>query len=103
MAKTNLGLSMEVDITLTNTGEKEASKLVQFLESHGIEELSRTKTAHGFLSIELTADEMFPSWDQLRGALNSEFPQYNYVFSEGTEDNEDDEYSTEYESLSIYD
>ena len=54
MAKTNLGLSMEVDITFTNTGEKEASKLVKFLESHGIEELSRTKTAHGFLSIELT-------------------------------------------------
>ena len=102
MAKVNIGFSKEVDITFTETDKKAAKKLVQFLAKHGIEELSRRETAFGLISIELDADGMAPSWEQLRGALQDKFPDFKYQFSEGVDD-DDPMYYKEYESLAIYD
>ena len=102
MAKTNLGFSKDVDITFTETGKSQANKLVKFLNKHGIDELSRRETAFGLISIELDADEMYPSWEQLRGALKEEFPEFKYQYSEGVEE-DDPLYYKEYEALAIYD
>ena len=102
MAKVNLGFSKEVDITFTETEKADADKLVKFLKKHGIDELSRRDTAYGLISIELDADDMFPSWEQLRGALAEDFPQFKYQYSEGVDD-DDPMYYKDYESLEIYD
>ena len=102
MAKTNLGFSREVDITLTETGKSEANKLVKFLKKNGIDEINRRTTSFGLISIEMDADGMYPSWEQLRGALKEEFPDLKYQYSEGMDDDNDDFYK-EVESLEIYD
>ena len=101
MAKINLGFSREVDITFTDTSKGKAKKVVNFLKKHGIEEVGRRDTSF-LLSIEFDADGMYPSWEQLRGALKEEFPEFKYQYSEGIED-DDPDYYKEYESLAIYD
>ena len=102
MAKTNLGYTKDVSITFTETGKSSANKLVKFLEKHGIEELSRRDRASGLISIELDAENMSPTWEQLRGALKEEFPEFKYQYSEGLDD-DDPLYYIEYEALAIYD
>ncbi len=52
--------------------------------------------------VELDADDMFPTWDQLRGAIRDEFPNFKLQYDEGIEDDED-HYVQNYESLEIYD
>lgn len=54
--------------------------------------------------VELNADDMFPTWDQLRGALRDKFPKLKLQYSEGTDDEDvDDYYVQDVESLEIYD
>ncbi len=102
MAKANIGKSKTIGISTSETDDKTIDKLVLFLKQSGIDELHRRKTPLGMTIVELDADDMFPTWEQLRGALSSEFPDMNYQYDEGIED-EDDHYIQEYESLEIYD
>lgn len=103
MAKLNIGLSKTVGISVSETDDKTLDSLVSFLTDQGIEELHRRKTPLGMTLVELDADEMFPTWDQLRGALREKFPQFELQYDEGTDDEGDDYYVQEYESLEIYD
>lgn len=101
MAKTNLGFSKEIEILFTETSSKDVKKLVKFLKEQGLEEMTR-KESFEFISVEFDAEFMFPSWAQIQAALKEKFPQYDYQYTEGEED-EDSEYFKQYESLLIYD
>ena len=102
MAKSNIGKSKSVGISTSKVDETRINVLVKFLKKNGIEELNRRKTPLGMTVVELNADDMYPTWDQLRGALRNEFPEFKLQYDEGVED-EDEYYSQEYESLEIYD
>lgn len=102
MAKTNIGMSKTVGISTSETDDKTINSLVKFLSKHGIEELHRRKTPLGMTIVELEAEDMLPTWEQLRGALRDKFPQFKYQYDEGIEE-DDDFYTQEYESLEIYD
>lgn len=103
MAKINIGLSKTVGISTSKADDKTIDSLVSFLEKNGIEELHRRKTPFGMTIVELDADSMFPTWDQLRGALRDKFSELELQYSEGLDDDDDNDYVQEYESLEIYD
>lgn len=102
MAKSNIGNSKTIGISTSKTDDKTISSLVSFLTKNGASELHRRKTPFGMTVIELDADDMIPTWDQLRGGIRDQFPDLKLQYSEGFED-EDDNYTQEVESLEIYD
>ena len=99
MAKTNLGLSKDIGITLNKNGN--IDEVVQFLESNGAEELSRRDSTESVF-IELMAEDLFISWNQLEADLTRKFPKLKTQFSEGMDD-DDPLYYQQYEHLEIYD
>ena len=102
MAKLNIGSKKTVDISL-NKPLKLINSLVKFLEKQGIEEIHRRKTPFGMTMVELNANDMYPTWDQLRGALKDKFPDLKLQYSEDDGNDEDDYYVQEVENLTIYD
>ena len=95
-------MSKTVGISTSKTDAKTISSLVSFLKENGIEELHRRKTPFGMTIVELDADGMYPSWEQLRGALRDKFSELKIQYDEGF-DNDDEYYTQQYESLEIYD
>ena len=100
MAKTNLGLSKDIGISIDNNYEQ-TDKLIEFLESKGAEELSRRESTKTVF-IELMAENLFVDWRQLEVDLNRQFPTLKTQFSEGVDD-DDPLYYQETEHLEIYD
>ena len=105
MGKLYLGLEKTISVSLKHTSPEYSEELYaglrDFLTDRGVEESTRRKSIN-YTFIEYDANDLTVTWKKLESDLEENFPIFKTEYSEGLEDEEEDNFTNDSEHLEIF-